>query len=173
MWFKPWVPPCVLFCWWFSLWELWGILLIDIVILPVGFETPSAPSVLSLTPPLGSPMFSPMVRCRHLHLYQSSSDTASQETSMSGSYQQALLGISNSDWVWWLHMGWIPRWGSVWMAVFIVSAPHIVSVFPLDRCNSVLKIWRWVGGLSLNWGPFLTSGYGLYRLSFPFVGHFS
>ena len=23
---KPWVPPCVLFVWWFSPWELWGCL---------------------------------------------------------------------------------------------------------------------------------------------------
>jgi hypothetical protein len=29
--------------------------LVDIVVLPVGLQTPSAPSVLSLTPPLGSP----------------------------------------------------------------------------------------------------------------------
>ena len=23
---EPWVPPCVLFGWWFSPWELWGVL---------------------------------------------------------------------------------------------------------------------------------------------------
>jgi hypothetical protein len=44
------VPPCVLFGWWFSSWELWRIWLVDIV-LPMGFQTPS---VLALTPPLGS-----------------------------------------------------------------------------------------------------------------------
>ena len=27
-----------------------------------------------------------------------------------------VVGISNSVWVWWLFMGWIPRWGSLWMA---------------------------------------------------------
>jgi hypothetical protein len=27
---EPWVPPCVLFSWWFSPWELWGLLLVDI-----------------------------------------------------------------------------------------------------------------------------------------------
>ena len=32
-----------------------GLWLVDIVVLPVGLQTPSAPSVLSLTPPLGSP----------------------------------------------------------------------------------------------------------------------
>jgi hypothetical protein len=29
---EPWVPPCVLFGWWFSLWELWGNWLIHIVV---------------------------------------------------------------------------------------------------------------------------------------------
>jgi len=43
--------------------------------------------------------------------------------SLSGSCQQVLLGISNSDWIWWLHMGWIPRWGSLWMTFPSDSAP--------------------------------------------------
>ena len=43
-------------------------------------------------------------------------------------------------------MGWIPRWGSLWMAFPSVSAPLFVPVFPLDRSNSGLKFWRWVGG---------------------------
>jgi hypothetical protein len=54
MWLEPWVPPCVFFCWWFSPWEIWGIWLVGIVVLPMGMQTPSAPSVLSLTPPLGA-----------------------------------------------------------------------------------------------------------------------
>ena len=56
MWLEPWVPPCVLFGWWFSPWELWGVgfWLVDIVVLPIGLQTPSARSVLSLTPPLGA-----------------------------------------------------------------------------------------------------------------------
>jgi hypothetical protein len=28
-------PPCVLFGWWFSSWELWGIQLVDTVVLPM------------------------------------------------------------------------------------------------------------------------------------------
>ena len=39
--------------WWFIPWEFWGVWLVDIVVLPIGLQTPSAPSVLSLTPPLG------------------------------------------------------------------------------------------------------------------------
>jgi hypothetical protein len=55
MWLEPWVPPCVLFGWWFSPWELLGVLVAHIVVLPMGLQTLSALSVLSLTPPLGSP----------------------------------------------------------------------------------------------------------------------
>jgi hypothetical protein len=47
VWLEPWVPPCVLFGWW----ELWGVWLVDIVVLSMGFWPPSAPSVLSLTRP--------------------------------------------------------------------------------------------------------------------------
>ena len=50
IWLEPCVSPCVLLDWWFRPWELW---LVDIV-LPMGFQIPSAPSVLSLTPPLGT-----------------------------------------------------------------------------------------------------------------------
>jgi hypothetical protein len=39
---------------WFSPWKLWGIWLVDTVVLPMGLQTPSAPSVLSLIPPLGT-----------------------------------------------------------------------------------------------------------------------
>ena len=35
-------------------WELWGIWLVDIVVLPMGWLIPSAPSVLPLTPPFRS-----------------------------------------------------------------------------------------------------------------------
>ena len=36
---------------------------------PMGLQTPSAPSVLSLTPPFGVLMINPVVGCKHLHLY--------------------------------------------------------------------------------------------------------
>jgi hypothetical protein len=52
---EPWVPPCVLFGWWFSPWELLGVWLVDIVVLPMGLRTPSAPLVISLSPQLGTP----------------------------------------------------------------------------------------------------------------------
>jgi hypothetical protein len=52
---EPWVIPCVLLGWWISPWELWGVWLEDIVVLPMGLQTLSTPSVHSLTPPLGTP----------------------------------------------------------------------------------------------------------------------
>jgi hypothetical protein len=51
---KPWVPPYVLFGWWFSPWELWGYWLVHIVLSPMGLQTPSSYWVLSLAPPLGT-----------------------------------------------------------------------------------------------------------------------
>jgi hypothetical protein len=77
-----------------------------------------------------------------LHLYWSGSGL---ETAISGSCQQALLGISNSVWVWCLHVGWIPRWGSLWMAFPSVSALLFVPEFSLDKSNSELKLWRSMG----------------------------
>jgi hypothetical protein len=40
MWLEPWVPPCVFFGQWFSPWQLWGVWLIDIVVLPIELQTP-------------------------------------------------------------------------------------------------------------------------------------
>jgi hypothetical protein len=52
MWLEVWVPPCALFGWWFSLWELWGYWLVHIVVRRL--QIPSAPCGLSLAPPLGT-----------------------------------------------------------------------------------------------------------------------
>jgi hypothetical protein len=54
MWLEPWVPPRLLFGWWFSSWELWGYWLVHIVVPPMGLQTPSFPWVLSLASPLGT-----------------------------------------------------------------------------------------------------------------------
>jgi len=56
--------------------------------------------------------------------------------------------ISKRVGVWYPQMGWIPRWGSLWMAFPTVTAPFFVPVFPLDRNDSELKMLRWVGGLT-------------------------
>jgi hypothetical protein len=38
-----------------------------------------------------------------------------------------LAGICNSVWVWWLFMGWIPGWGSLWMVLPSISVPNFVT----------------------------------------------
>jgi hypothetical protein len=62
--------------------------------------------------------------------------------------QQALLGICNSLWVWWLYMGWIPGCSNLWMTFPLVLAPHFVSIFPLVsilfpllRSSEVSTLW--------------------------------
>ena len=74
--------------------------MVDIVVLPMGLQTPSAPSVLSLNSSIGDLVLSPIVGCEHPPLYLSGSGRASHEAAISGSFQQAFLGIHNSVWVW-------------------------------------------------------------------------
>ena len=45
--------PTTLFGWWFSLWELCVVWLVDIVVLPIGKQSPLATSILPLAFPLG------------------------------------------------------------------------------------------------------------------------
>jgi hypothetical protein len=97
---------------------------------------------------IGDPVLCPMDGCEHPVLYLSVTRRASQETAASGSCQQAIVGIHNSVWVWWLYMGCIPRWGSLWMVIPSVSASHIVSVissmgilFPLLRRIEICTFW--------------------------------
>ena len=47
-------PSMCTVCWWLSPWELLGYWLVHIVVPPMGLQTPSAPWVLSLDPPLGT-----------------------------------------------------------------------------------------------------------------------
>jgi hypothetical protein len=51
---EPWVPPCVVFYWWFSPRELREYWLVHIVVPPRGLQTPSVLWVLSLDPSLGT-----------------------------------------------------------------------------------------------------------------------
>ena len=86
--------------------------------------------------------------CKHPLLYLFGTGRASQETVISGSWQQALVGIHNSVWVWCLYMRWITKWGSLWMAIPLVSALKFISVtpsmgilFPLLRRTDVSTLW--------------------------------
>jgi hypothetical protein len=97
---------------------------------------------------IGGPVFHPIDDCEHPLLYLLGTGTASQERAISGSCQQNLAGICNSVWVWWLYMGWIPRWGNLWMVPPSVSALNFVSailsmgiLLPFLRRNKVSTLW--------------------------------
>jgi hypothetical protein len=75
---------------------------------------------------IGAPVFHPIDDCEHPLLYLPVTDIASQETAISGSFQHNLTGICNSVCVWWLIMGWIPGWGSLWMVHPFVLVPVLV-----------------------------------------------
>ena len=71
-----------------------------------------------------------------------------RERAMSGSCQPNLASICNSVWVWWLYMGWIPGWGSLWMVFPSITALKFVSVtpsmgilFPILRSSEVSTLW--------------------------------
>jgi hypothetical protein len=85
--------------------------------------------------------------CEHPLLYLPGIGRPSQEIAISCSCQQNLVGIFNSVWVWWLSMGWITRWGSLWMVIPSVSALNFNSfhgmgiLFPLLRRIKVSTLW--------------------------------
>ena len=54
------------------------------------------------------PVFHPIDDCEHSLLYLPGTGKASQETAISGSFQQHLADVCNSVYVWWLSMGWTP-----------------------------------------------------------------
>jgi hypothetical protein len=90
----------------------------------------------------------PIDDCEHPLLYMPGTGRVTQETAISSSCQQNLVGIHNSVWVWWLFMGWIPRWGSLWMVIPSISSLNIVSVtpsmgvlFPILRRIKVSTLW--------------------------------
>ena len=93
------------------------------VVNPFSFFSPFSNSSI------GDTVLSPMVGCEHPPLYLSGSDRASQQTAVSGFCQQALLGIHNCVWVWWLYMGGIP-WKAVSGWPCLQSLLHTFPVSP-------------------------------------------
>jgi|UPI00001C4523 uncharacterized membrane protein len=97
---------------------------------------------------IGGPMFHLVHDCEHPPLYLPGTGIASYKTAISGSLQQNLAGICNSVCVWWLIMGWISKWGSLWIVHPFVLAPNFVSItpfivilFPILRRNEVSTCW--------------------------------
>jgi hypothetical protein len=114
-----------------SPWELCGVLITSYCFFSYGTANPFRSVGLFSSSFTGDPVVSPMDGCKHPLLYLSGTGRDSQETFISGSSQQAFVGICNSVWVWWLFMGGIPRWGSLWMVIPSVSPSHFVSITPL------------------------------------------
>jgi hypothetical protein len=97
---------------------------------------------------IGGPVFHPIDDCEHPLLYLPGTGIASYETVIPGSLQQNHAGICNSVWVWWLIMGWIPGWGSLWIAHPFFLAQNFVSVtpfmgilFPIVKRKEVSTLW--------------------------------
>jgi hypothetical protein len=79
---------------------------------------------------IGEYVLHPMEDCEHQLQYLSGTGRASQETAISGSCQQALVGIHNSVGIWWLFMGIDPQ-------VEQSMGGHSFSLyFTLCLCNS-------------------------------------
>jgi hypothetical protein len=92
----------------------------------------------------GGPVFHSIDDCEHLP----DTGIASHETAISGFFQGNLAGIFNIVWVWWLIMGWIPRWGSFWMVHpfvlllnFVSVTPFMGILFSILRRNEVSTHW--------------------------------
>jgi hypothetical protein len=93
-------------------------------------------------------VFHPIDDCEHPFLYLPGTGIASQETAISGFFQQNLAGICNSVCVWWLIMGWTPGWGSLCMVYHFVLVPNFVSatpsmeiLLPILLRNEVSTLW--------------------------------
>ena len=89
---EPWVPPCVLFGWWFSLRELWGwsgwlILL---------FFLWGCKTLRSFSSFPNSSIVDAMVGCKPLPLLLSGSDRASHSTTISGSLIYRAILVSRA-----------------------------------------------------------------------------
>ena len=143
--------------------------MVDIVVLPMGLQTPSAPSVLPLTPPLGSPCSVRFLTVSiHVCIGQDLTEPLRRQLYQAPVRKHFLASAIVSGFCGCI--GDESPVGVVFRVAFpSVSAPLFVPVYPLDRSNSELKFGDgWVVPF-LNQGPCLTSGYGLYRFSFLFV----
>jgi hypothetical protein len=98
----------------------------------------------------GGPIFHPIDDCEHPLLCLPDTGIASQETAISGSFQQNLAGMCNSVCVWWLIMRWIPGWGSLWIVHPFISALHpslqpelTFSKIPHNKLEEAQNLWEW------------------------------
>jgi hypothetical protein len=71
-----------------------GYWLVHIVVPPIGLQIPSAPWVLSLAQ---SPVIHPLADCEHPLLCLLGPGIVSQETAISGFFQQILASVCNKN----------------------------------------------------------------------------
>ena len=72
---------------------------------PEAYDNPASNDPSFSSSSIGSPMFHPIDDTEHPLLDLPGTDRASQETAISGTCQQALVGICHSVWHRWLFMG--------------------------------------------------------------------
>jgi hypothetical protein len=97
----------------------------------MGLQTPSAPSVLFLTPPLWTPCSVQgwLRGSTSVFICQALAEPLRRQLCQDPVTKHFLAsnivsGFGNCIW------GWNPRSGSLWMAFVSVSAPHFLSIFP-------------------------------------------
>ena len=101
--------------------------MVDSVRIPMGLQTPSAPSFLSLTPPLGTPRsFQWLAVSVHLCICQALAETlrrqlyqATVKKNSLASTIVSMLTVYEVD----------PQGSSLWLALLSVSALYIISVY--------------------------------------------
>jgi hypothetical protein len=128
--------------------QLWGILDSSYLCFSYRVADPFSSLGTFSSSFIRGPVFHPIDDCEHPLLYLPGIGIGSQERAISGSCQQNLSGIFSSVRVWWLYMGWIPGWGSLWMVFpsvltlnFISVTPSMCILFPILRRNEVSTLW--------------------------------
>ena len=89
-----------------------GYWLVPNVIGPTGLQISLAPWILSLA--LSIAVLHPIADCEHLLMYLLGPSLVSQETAISGSFQQNLASVCNGVIFWRLIMGWMDMAVSRW-----------------------------------------------------------
>ena len=99
---EQWVPPCALFGWWFSPWELWEYWLVHIVVSSLGLQTPLASWVLPLAYTLGT-LCSVQWMDASIHFCICQALAVSLRRQLyQAPFSKHFFDIHNSVWVWWL-----------------------------------------------------------------------
>ena len=144
---------------WFSPWELWGDWVVHTVVRPMGLQAPSAPWVLSLSPPLGTLCsIQLLAESTHLCIYQVLAEPLRRQLYQAPVSKPLRLllsspivsGFGNCIW------DGFPS-GAVSGWPFLRSLLHILSLylFPLAFCSPFPKGLKYpYFGLPSSWASF-------------------